>query len=128
MLFPSRHIILPRLGGSGSAFRLPMFPVSCFPLTSPVIRLYAVACAFAFLLAGTCFASVGAAAPATVFASLEILAEVEFVELDVALGFLGMMSERTISERTMSDRRVWGCVWRYVHAGDCLRTACRSSH
>ena len=99
MLFPSRHIILPRLGGNGSVFRLPMLSVSYFPLPSPVIRLYAVACALAFVLAGTCFAGISTATPATILASLEILAETEFVELDLALGFLGMMSERTMSER-----------------------------
>ncbi len=99
MLFPSRHIILPRLGGNGSVFRLPMPSVSYFPLPSPVVRLYAVACALAFVLAGTCFAGISTATPATILASLEILAETEFVELDIALGFLGMVSERTMGER-----------------------------
>ncbi len=109
MLFPSRHLTLPRFGGILSVPYLSALRLSVFRsvLRLPLFRSLAITrfssvsvVSVSVLIASTCFLSVAFAAasvPTTLLSSLEVLAEVEFVELDIALGFLGMVSERTQS-------------------------------
>lgn len=94
MLFPSRHPTLPRSGGISS---LPFLSALRSLATTRLVSVVVLIASTYFLSA--VFAA--AAVPTTLLSSLEIFAEVEFIELDIALGFLGMMGERSPSANSL---------------------------